>query len=220
MSWLAFTMLRSARPPKFDSKPQMRWFGGQHRVVVRRRVLVVDVVAVHGDRVARASSCAPPSRCAARRPDASLPITWYGWSWRLPHTLSLPSRLRNSNVGQRLEDRRPHRVEVDRGRHHRDERLVGRELRQRELVDVDGLARVLVLRRQPVEHLLVSRPRTDGAAERQRAELVAGRALVAAVAQSQSTSRRPDVQRPRRTRRPPGKVARSAWTRDTPGSLQ
>ena len=25
MSWLAFTTARSARPPKFDSKPQMRW---------------------------------------------------------------------------------------------------------------------------------------------------------------------------------------------------
>jgi hypothetical protein len=25
MSWLALTIDRSARPPKFDSKPQMRW---------------------------------------------------------------------------------------------------------------------------------------------------------------------------------------------------
>ena len=32
-------------------------------------------------------------------PDASLPITWYGWSWRAPHTLSLPRRFRNPNVG-------------------------------------------------------------------------------------------------------------------------
>ena len=30
---------------------------------------------------------------------ASLPITWNGWSWRAPQTLSLPSRLRNPNVG-------------------------------------------------------------------------------------------------------------------------
>ncbi len=32
-------------------------------------------------------------------PDASLPITWNGWSWRAPHTLSLPSRFRKPNVG-------------------------------------------------------------------------------------------------------------------------
>src|ERR1043165_8082573 len=25
ISWLAFTTVRSARPPKFDSKPQIRW---------------------------------------------------------------------------------------------------------------------------------------------------------------------------------------------------
>ena len=26
ISWLAFTTVRSASPPKFDSKPQIRWF--------------------------------------------------------------------------------------------------------------------------------------------------------------------------------------------------
>ena len=41
--------------------------GGEHRVVVRARVLVVDVVAVHGDRVAGLARPAPPSRPAARR---------------------------------------------------------------------------------------------------------------------------------------------------------
>jgi hypothetical protein len=31
-------------------------------------------------------------------PDASLPSTWYGWSWRAPQTPSRPSRVRNANV--------------------------------------------------------------------------------------------------------------------------
>ena len=102
------------------------------------------------------SRTAEPTRSTT--PAASLPTTWYGWSWRAPHTLSLPSRARNANVGDRLEDRRPHGVEVDRRRHHRDERLVGRELGQRHLVDVDRLARVLVRRTE--------RPRTSPARRR------------------------------------------------------
>ena len=40
---------------------------------------------------------AEPTRSTT--PDASLPITWNGWSCRLAHTLSLPRRLRNPNVG-------------------------------------------------------------------------------------------------------------------------
>src|SRR5919197_1316129 len=40
---------------------------------------------------------AEPTRSTT--PAASLPITWTGWSWRAPHTLSLPRRLRNWNVG-------------------------------------------------------------------------------------------------------------------------
>ena len=40
---------------------------------------------------------AEPTRSTT--PDASLPITWNGWSWRAPHTLSLPRRFRNPNVG-------------------------------------------------------------------------------------------------------------------------
>ena len=44
-----------------------------HRVVVRRRVLVVDVQAVHGDDGRPASSCAPPTRPAARHPTRRSP---------------------------------------------------------------------------------------------------------------------------------------------------
>ncbi len=40
---------------------------------------------------------AEPTRSTT--PEASEPTTWKGWSWRAPHTLSLPRRLRNPNVG-------------------------------------------------------------------------------------------------------------------------
>src|SRR6266700_1069507 len=51
--------------------------------------------------VTRSPGCHPrtaePTRTTT--PDASLPMTWYGCAWRAPHTLSLPSRVRNANVG-------------------------------------------------------------------------------------------------------------------------
>ena len=122
---------------------------------------------------------AEPTRSTT--PAASLPTTWNGWSWRAPHTLSRPSRCRNPNVGQRLEDRRPHGVEVDRRRHHRDERLVGRELGQRDLVDVHRLPRVLLLRRARPANISCSSARTTAARndvrEREGGELVAGRSV-------------------------------------------
>ncbi len=32
-------------------------------------------------------------------PEASEPRAWKSWSWRLPHSLSRPRRVRNPNVG-------------------------------------------------------------------------------------------------------------------------
>ena len=40
---------------------------------------------------------AEPTRSTT--PAASLPITWNGWSWRAPHTLSAPEALQEPNVG-------------------------------------------------------------------------------------------------------------------------
>jgi hypothetical protein len=41
---------------------------------------------------------AEPTRSTT--PEASLPITWNGWSCRAPQTLSFPRRFRNWNVGR------------------------------------------------------------------------------------------------------------------------
>ena len=54
---------------------------------------------------------------------------------------------------QRLEDRRPHGVVVDRARHHRDERLARPELGRGDLVDVQALARVLLRGGDAREHV-------------------------------------------------------------------
>jgi len=54
---------------------------------------------------------------------------------------------------QRLEDRRPYRVEVDGAGHHRDRGLVGCELGDGDVADMEGLPGVLVLGGQTVEHV-------------------------------------------------------------------
>ena len=155
MSWLAFTTAISARPPKFVSKPQMRWFVAIIESSCARRVLVVDVVAVHGDRVARLP-------VAHRRADAQHDAGGVAADHvvrlvvaRAPHALAAEA-LQEPERRQRLEDRRPHRVEVDRRRHHRDVRLVGRELGQRELARrASTCAGPCPRTRTPVEHLLL-----------------------------------------------------------------
>src|SRR5579884_666548 len=95
----------------------------------------------------------------------------------LPPDALLAEALEEPERGQRLEDRRPHRVEVDRARHHRDVRLVGRELGDRDVVDVGRLARVLLVGRDAGEHLLLVGPDDRGPEalrQRERAQLVAG----------------------------------------------
>ena len=88
-------------------------------------------------------------------PEASLPTTWYGWSWRLAHSLSRPRRAIGPNVltGSKMLD--PHRVEVDAAGHHGEVHLVGRELGGGHLADVQALARVLLLRRHALPHVLL-----------------------------------------------------------------
>ena len=57
-------------------------------------------------------------------------------------------------------------------------RLVGRQLRQRHLVEVQRLPRILLLRRHPGEHLLLvgAHDRTPvGTGQRERGEVVGGR---------------------------------------------
>ena len=141
----------SARPPKFVSKPQMRWLVGEHRVVVRARVLVVDVVAVHRDLVA---DLPVAHRGAGAQHDTG--------GVRADHVVvegvarapddSLAEPVEESEGRHRLEDARPHRVEVDRARHDDDEGLVGGEFGHGDVVDVQALAGVLVRGGDAVEH--------------------------------------------------------------------
>ena len=133
--------------------------GGEHRVVVRARILVVDVVAVDGDRVARlpradrGAHSEHHARGVAAHDVERLVVA------RAPHALA-PESLQEPERGDGLEDRRPHGVEVHRRRHHRDDGLVGRELRQRHLVEVQRLPRDPCPRRPP--------PRTSPARRRAR----------------------------------------------------
>src|SRR5262245_613819 len=88
----------SANPPKFDSKPQMRWF-----------VAIIESSCALGSWSSTCRQCTVTSApgCQLRTaeptckttPDASEPITWYGWSCRAPQTDSRPSRFKNPNVG-------------------------------------------------------------------------------------------------------------------------
>ena len=149
---------------------------GEHRVVVGRRVLIVDVVAVHRRPGRRASSCAPPSRPAAPRPRRRNRPRGTAARGACP-TRSPAEPVEEPERGERLEDRRPHRVEVDRARrHHREVHLVGGELRRGHLVDVQRLPRVLVGRRHPLEHRGLVAPDERGPValgDREGGELVA-----------------------------------------------
>ncbi|GIU90753.1 MAG: hypothetical protein KatS3mg010_1852 [Acidimicrobiia bacterium] len=94
---------------------------------------------------------AEPTRSTT--PDASEPITWYGWSCRLPHTLSRPRRVRNWNVDTGSK------IDV-----HTVLKLIalaitatyassGASSGSANFLDVDRLARILLLRGESGEHL-------------------------------------------------------------------
>src|SRR5688500_3130182 len=98
MSWLAFTTVRSARPPKFDSKPQIRWLLASMESSWAEGSwsstwLQWTVTRSPGFQFRTAEPT------FSTTPEASKPPTWYGRSWRAPRELSLPSRDRNPNVG-------------------------------------------------------------------------------------------------------------------------
>ena len=106
-----------------------------HRVVVRGRILIVDVQAVHRHGVA-----GPPVAHRGTRPqDNSGGVRAHHVEGLIvpfaPHAF-LAEALQEAERRQWFEDRRPHRIEVDGGRHHRDIRLVGSELGQWERLDV------------------------------------------------------------------------------------
>ena len=128
--------------------------GREHRIVVCRRILVVEVVAVDRDPVAGlpvADRGADPQHHAGGVGADDVEV--------LRVTLA-PDRFLAETVEevegrQRLEDRCPDGVEVDRARHGCDEDLIGCQLRRRDVADVQGLGRVLVLGSDAGPHVLL-----------------------------------------------------------------
>ena len=95
-----------------------------------------------------------------------------------PHAL-LAEPVEEPEGRQRLEDRRPHRVEVDGGRHHREVHLVGRQLGRGHVADVQRLARVLVRGLDPLPHRLLGPQHVGGAValgDGEGGDVLAGRA--------------------------------------------
>ena len=138
--------------PEVGLEPPDPLVGGQHRVVVGRRVLVVDVVAVDGHPVA---GLPVPHRRARPQHDArgvAADDVVRQVVALAPHALPAEA-VEEQEGGQGLEDRGPDGVEVDGAGHDGHDRLVGRQLRDRDLVDVDALLRVLLLREHPREQL-------------------------------------------------------------------
>ena len=122
--------------------------------------MIVDVVAVNGDLVADL----PVSDGRTGPQDDSGGV---GTDDVIVQRVALsPVRLLAQSVqererGDRLEDARPDRVEVDRRRHDRDDDLVVRDRRNRHFVDVQASAGVLIAAVHTVEHrLLVASTKT------------------------------------------------------------
>ena len=139
---------------------------GQHRVVMRTRVLVINMVAMHGDLVPGLPEphCRPHPKDDAGcvRADDVL----------IACMACTPDRFTSQPIKEpkgreRLENRGPDCVEVDGRRHHGDVGLIGRELGKFDLANVNALARILVRRGKPLEHCLVFAPYI-GSADRLR----------------------------------------------------
>ena len=165
-------------PAEVGLEPPDALVGGEHRVVVRRRILVVDGVAVDGHAVAGLP-------VAHRRPDPQHDARRVGADDVVGQRMACRPRalageaVEEAERRQRLEDRRPHRVEVDARRHHRDVRLVGRQLGRGDVADVQALARVLLGGLDAGEHLGVLAPderRSVVVGDGEAGQLVAARA--------------------------------------------
>jgi len=154
--------------------------GAEHRVVVCARVLIVDVVAVDGHAVAgfpRAHRIADTQHHtgAVAADHVIRQVVALG-----PRTLAREPSERAERA-DRFENRAPHRVEIDAARHHRHKCLVGGDVGQRHLAQLEAAARVFVARGDAGEHLgvfLLEDRRAVGDRQRERRELLAGSAVV------------------------------------------
>ena len=151
--------------PEVRLEPPDPLVAREHRVVVTRGILIVDVVAVNGDLV---TDLPVAHGRTGPQDDAGGVGTDHVIVQRV--TLS-PVRLLAQSVQERerryrLEDARPDRVEVDRRRHHRDDDLVVRDWWNRHFVDVQAPSGVLVTAVHTVEHRLLVATDEDGAGRR------------------------------------------------------
>ena len=161
------------------SKPQMRWLVASIESSCAdgswsSTWLQCTVTASPGFQ----SRTAEPTRSTT--PAASLPTTWKGWSWRAPHTLSRPRRLRNPNVGSGSK------IDVHTVLKLIDDAITatnassGASSGRGHVVDVQRLAGVLLRGRETLEHRLLVGPHHRApirGRQGQRAELVGGCAV-------------------------------------------
>jgi hypothetical protein len=136
--------------------------GIHHRVVVPGRRLKFHAEAVRDHLVAGLPG-------VHARADAQDDAGSVGSDHVVRQVVSLGVRMRaavaleEAERRDRLEDARPHRVVVDARRHDGDECLARCEVRHRDVVEMDGLPRILLARLDSLEHQLLVLVDGDGA---------------------------------------------------------
>ena len=126
-----------------------------------RGVLIVEVVAVHRDFVTDRpvangrAGAKNDARSVGTNDVKFLRVT------TSPHRL-FAKAIKESEGRQWFEDRSPHCVEVDGRGHDRNRYFVGCQLRQRNLVNLQTLSRVLVGTGHTLEHVLILATYKDG----------------------------------------------------------
>ena len=152
---------------------------GQYRVVVRGRVLVVHVVAVHRDPVT-----GPPFADRRAHPEhhsggiGAHHVVVEGVPGAPLALLAEP--VQETEGGKGFEDRGPYGVEVDGRGHDRDVGLIRGQLGESDPIDMERLAGVLVVGLHPREHLDLVPPderRAIGLRKGHLCQLVAGSAV-------------------------------------------
>ena len=150
--------------------------GGQHGVVMGRGVLIVDVVAVDRDLVADLPVA--HGRTGAQHHTRGIRADDVVVERVAPAPDALPAQaVQEAEGGKRLEDRGPHRVEVDGGGHDGHVGLVGGQFGQGHLLDVERGPGVLLRGLHPGEHLGLRAPhhgRPVGVGQGQAGQLVGG----------------------------------------------
>ena len=125
----------------------------KHRVVVRCRVLIINVIAMHSDSV----TWFPVANRRTNSQHHTRSVTTHDVIRKIvalcPFALARKTSERTKSR-DRLKDARPHRIEIDTAGHDGDKRFVGCDLRNRYFLDMHALARIFVSRSNTSKHLL------------------------------------------------------------------